>query len=106
MRITIKATKLELTPAVSAYIEQKIGLLVKFIQDLDKEGAVECRIEIARITKHHNKGPVYKAEANLRLPGKLLRAEHIDWNIRRCVDEIKDELQCQIKKYKALTNRR
>lgn len=103
MKISIKATKLELTSAINEYIEQKIGSLGKFVKNFDREGAVEIKIEIARTTKHHNKGPVYMAEANLRLPGKVLRAEHTDWNIRRSIDEIKDELQGQIKKYKSLT---
>lgn len=106
MKIAIKATKLELTSAINAYIEQKIGSLEKFLKNFDKEGAAEIKVEIARTTKHHNKGLVYKAEANLRLPGKLLRAEHTDWNIRRCIDEVKNELQEQIKKYKALTSGR
>jgi len=102
MKIIIKATKLELTSAIETYVKQKIGSLDKFIKNMDKEGAVEARVEISRTTKHHNKGPVYRAEANLNLPGKLLRAEHIDWNVRRCVDEIKQELQREIRKYKTL----
>lgn len=100
MKIIIKATKLDLTPAINAYIEQKIGSLAKLVAEWDGEGAVEARVEIGRTTKHHNKGPVFRAEANLRLPKIILRAEHSDWNVRRSIDEIKDELQREIKKYK------
>jgi ribosomal subunit interface protein len=103
MKIIIKATKLELTPAINTYIYQKIGSLDKFVAEWDKEDMVEARVEIARTTKHHNKGAVYRAEANLRLPNSVLRAEHSDWNIRRCIDEIKNELQREIKKYKTKT---
>ncbi|MDP3999028.1 MAG: ribosome-associated translation inhibitor RaiA [bacterium] len=100
MKINIKATNLDLTPAIRSYIEEKIGSLEKYLKRLVEKGAVEAFIEIARITKHHQKGPVFKAECNLELPGKLVRAEHSDWNIRRAVDEIKKELQREVSKYK------
>lgn len=99
MNLNIKGTQLDLTPAIRVYIEDKIGSLEKFIERIDAKDAVAVRVEISRTTKHHRKGPVFRAECNLRLPGKLLRAEHVDWDVRRCVDEIKKELQQQLKKY-------
>lgn len=99
MKINIKATNLDLTPAIRSYIEEKIGSLEKYLKRLVEKGAVEVFIEIARTTKHHQKGPVFKAECNLELPGKLVRAEHSDWHIRRAIDEIKKELQQEVEKY-------
>ena len=100
MNINIKATNLELTPAIRQYVEVKFGGLSRFLQKLEKEGEVNIFIEIARSTHHHHKGDVFYAEANLKLPGRNLRAEHQDWNIRVAIDKVRDKLQQKIKKYK------
>lgn len=101
MKIIIKATNLELTPAINEYIGEKIGSLDKFLnKKLEKESEIKIEIEIARTTKHHKSGDIYYAEANIHLPGKTLRAEHSDWDIRVAIDRIKDMLQQEIKKYK------
>lgn len=100
MKILIKATKLELTPAIYEYIENKIGSLSRFIKRFETQGEIKTEIEIARATKHHRHGSVFYAEANIHLPGKILRAEHFDWDIRVAIDNVKDKLRQEIKKYK------
>lgn len=99
MKINIKYTNLTSTSTIQKYIEDKIGLLNRFIKRLDEKGVVEAWVEIARTTKHHNKGNVYHAECNLELSGKLLRAETENWDVRLAIDEIKDILDLEIKKY-------
>lgn len=99
MIINIKYTNLDSTLAIDKYINQKIGALEKFIGSLDKKGVVKARVEIARTTKHHQKGNVYHAECNLELPGKLLRAESENWDVRLAIDEIRGILALEIKKY-------
>ncbi|OGY64728.1 MAG: ribosomal subunit interface protein [Candidatus Harrisonbacteria bacterium RIFCSPLOWO2_02_FULL_41_13b] len=99
MKINIKYSNLDSTLAIEEYINQKIGALEKFVEALDKKGAVKARVEIARTTKHHQKGEVYHAECNLELPGKLLRAEAENWDIRLAIDEIRDILALEIKQY-------
>jgi len=101
MIINIKTTNLKLTPAIESYINQKIERdLSKFIKRLDEKGAAELFVEIARTTRHHRQGDIFRAEANLRLPGKVLRAEAEEWDIRVVIDQVKDKLQREIKKYK------
>lgn len=99
MHIIIKYTKLDSTPAIDLYIREKIGSLSKFIGGMDKKGTVEIHIEIARTTKHHKKGAIFCAKGLMELPGKNLRAEHNDWNVRRAISELKSELQQELKKY-------
>lgn len=99
MKINIKATNLELNDSVRAYIDEKINGLERFIQNVDLS-AVECRVEVARTTMHHRKGDVYRAEVDIRLPGKVVRAEAEEWNLRQAIDQVKDELQRELKKYK------
>lgn len=102
MKINIKATNLDLTPAMTEYINEKIGSLDKFVQKLERRGGeVLARVEIARTTKHHEKGAVYRAEINIDLSSKnLARAEHEDWDIRVAVTEAKDKLRNILSKAK------
>ncbi len=105
MKITIRTKEVDLTSPLNQYINQKIGSLSRFVKSFDKEGVAEIWLEISRTTKHHRQGKVFRAEANLRLPGKILRAESENWDIRIAIDQIKDKMQREIKKYKELTRR-
>jgi len=99
MKIIIKATNLELTPTIEEYIHQKINGLDKFLGNMDR-GTIEARVEVGRTTKHHQKGYIFRAEANLRLSGQLLRVEAEELELRTALDRVKDGLQREIKKYR------
>lgn len=100
MKINIKATKLELTPAITEYVNMKVGSLERFVKKFEEKGEIEAIVEIARTTRHHNRGNVYYAETNLNLKGTILRAEYIDEDIRAAIDKMKDVLKIEIKKHK------
>ena len=99
MQIDIEATNLELTPPLKEYIEEKIGKLDKFLKRFE-DGSVHARVEIARTTKLHRQGDVYHAEANLRFPGGMIRAEHEGEDIRVAVNEVKEKLERELEKFK------
>lgn len=103
MKIDIKATNLELTTPLYNYIIEKIGALGRFIKKWEAEGVVEVWVEVARSTRHHHKGPVFYVDADLRLPGKILRGSQYNWDIRTAIDKVRDELQKEIKKYKEVS---
>ncbi len=90
---------MDLPQTIVNYIHDKLGSLDKLLKPLEEKDVVEARIEIARTTKHHQKGNVYRAECNLRLPGKLLRGEEQDWDLRLAIDRVRDQLQDQISDY-------
>lgn len=56
-------------------------------------------LEIARTTRHHRKGKIYRAEVNLSLPRKLLRAEVEDEDARAAIDLLSEEIEREIKTY-------
>ena len=107
MKINIKATNIELNDSLRFWVQEKIGELEKFLgvfgsEDLiagEKE-KVEFWVEIGKTTKHHLKGDVFRAEVQLYLPKKSLRAEAINVDLRTAINEAKDELQREIKQYK------
>jgi len=99
MKITIKWTDLKPIESIEVFVEEKIGGLEKFLKYLGT--AVEAWVEVSRTTKHHKRGEfVYRAEADIRLPNKIVRAEAIDKDLRLAIVRVKDELQQQIKTYK------
>ena len=101
MRIHTKATNLDLTPAMTTYIEDKLGSLQKFLDSMEGgKTEVLARVEIARTTKHHAKGPVYRVEVNLGLGQSLVRVEEQGYDVRAVIDVIRDILQSKIVKFK------
>lgn len=102
MKINIKSTNLELTPALREYLEEKIGMLKKFLKRWEAEGVTEIWVEVGRTTRHHQKGEVFRAEADLRVPGKVLRAEEESFDVRAAIDKMRDTLKREIIKYKDL----
>ena len=100
MKTSIKATNLDVTPSLKTFIDSKLKNLEKLVKKFDSEGAVMLHLEIARTTKHHHKGDVFMAEANLNLPGKTLRAVDKNKDIRTAIDNMRKILQREIEKYK------
>lgn len=95
----IHTKNLDITPSIEIFVNQKMSTIAKLFKADDK--LVEARIEIGRPSRHHLKGPVYYAEINLKMGGKLLRAtvEHVD--LRTAIDFTRDEIERQVKKFKS-----
>lgn len=101
MKITIQGSNLELTPALTEYIENKIGSLEKFLKKFSPENAL-ARVDVGRLTRHHRKGIVYHVDVNLFIPGGNIRAAHDDEDVRKAIVAVKDKLQREIEKVKEL----
>jgi ribosomal subunit interface protein len=100
MNLDIKATNLELTPAIKQYIETKVSGLSKFLEKWEKIGNVNVKFELARTTNHHSKGEVFYAEMNLNLGEKMLRAEHSADDAYKAIDKVKDIMKEEIVGFK------
>ncbi len=112
MKIIIRTKKIELNQELKDYINEKINSLEKFLKILqDKEKyfdkffgkgkpRVEAWVEVEKTTLHHKKGPVFRAECQLRLPGQSIRAEAVSEDLRLAINEVKDKLQREFKQYK------
>lgn len=96
MQIVISTKNISLDEPLEIFVREKIGGLDKLIGN-DKS---EAKVEIGKPSRHHRSGPVFRAEANIKMGGVLLRAtcEHED--LRNAIVDVKDELQEQIRKFK------
>lgn len=108
MKIIIKTKNSKLTSEIKEFIEEKINSLESFFptkescDDFFGKGKpkIEIWFEIEK-ESHHQKGNVFRAEAQLRLPGKSIRSEAVSQDLKTAITEVKDELQREIKQYKA-----
>jgi len=97
MKINIKATKLELTKAISDYFQLKMNSLEKYLGDVK---VINCDVEISKTIGNRNKGEIFRAEVNLMVPRQLLRVEKTEKDLYKAIDKVKDHLELVIKKYK------
>ena len=102
MRIILKGTNVELTQELSDYVDEKIGGLDKFLKNVD--GTLEARVELAKTTRHHQQGNIYRAEVNLDFSGKILRVEEEREDLFSAIDRVEDELKRRIVSYKDKRN--
>jgi len=97
MEITIKATGITLTPDLEKVINDKVGGLSKFFDNI-----IRANVEVGRTTRHHQKGDVFLAEVNLEVPKKIIRAESETQDIIVSLNDVKDKLKIELIKYKEL----
>lgn len=99
MKIIIKGTNIKLSSSINQYIEEKIGGLKKFLKSFNPE-LIEARIEVGRITRAQRQGDIFRAEVNLSINGKFLRAVKTEESLQAAIDLVKDELAGAIRDYK------
>ncbi|MFH1661622.1 MAG: ribosome-associated translation inhibitor RaiA [Candidatus Falkowbacteria bacterium] len=97
MNINIKATNIELTPEIKNYIQEKMDMLSKYFGSVQ---IINFNFEVDLTTNHHNKGEIYRAEANIMVPGDLIRVEKTEKELFKAIDKVKDHLARSIQKYK------
>ncbi len=96
MKINVKTTNIELTPALDQYLRYKLSKVKKYIDESNGEAMVD--VEIGKTTEHHKQGQLFKAEINLVLPGQSLRrADIADFDLYTAIVTARDELVLQIK---------
>lgn len=97
MKINIKATQMDLTPAIRDYAQEKMDMLEKYLGDIQ---VTNCDVEVGMTTHHHSKGEIFRAEVNLSLPGEMLRVEKTEEDLYKAIDKVKDHLTREIRQYK------
>jgi ribosomal subunit interface protein len=89
MHINIKATNIELTPAISDYVTKKISTLDKYFSSNPDAMA---QVEVGKTTQHHKQGDVFRAEAHITGAGLNLYAAVEESDLYAAIDKVKDEI--------------
>lgn len=88
MKINIKATGIELTPAISDYVSKKISALEKYIKNSD----AVAQVEVGRSTQHHKSGEIFRAEVHVAGSGLDLYAVSEQSDLYAAIDIVKDDI--------------
>jgi len=88
MTINIRATGMEITPAIRQYVEEKFNSLEKFAHDI-----MQIDVTVGMGTGHHQKGSIYTCGANIELKGEVLRIERDAEDLYKAIDKVKDHLR-------------
>ena|SRR3989344_4246323 len=97
MKINIKATNLELSPAITSYLDNKLSSLKKFKRFLGQEEENWlCNTELGRQTAHHQHGEVYRAEVQLFFGKQHIYKEATAEDLYAAIDAVKDEVEAAL----------
>jgi len=101
MTTNIKATNMELTLAISDYVNKKIESISKFIPQGEK---VVIYVEVGKTTNHHKQGDYFKAEFEVTIGGMKFFTDSKKSDLYKAIDDAKDEIVKQIKSNKKRKN--
>lgn len=99
MEIIFKTKDFVLTPSIEDYIHKKLESLEKFLSGFNEE-LTKIEIELGRTTSRHRTGDIFRAEINLSVGSKLFRVESEQDDLFAAIDEVRDDLEQEIKKFK------
>ena len=97
MNLQIKAKNIELTEEIKDYAQKKMDALDKYLGDFP---VINADFQVEKTTNHHQKGEVYRAELNLKVPQELLRVEKTGTDIHQAIDLVRDHMEIVINKYR------
>lgn len=98
MRLTIKATNIEHTNALDAYVIRRMNELEKILDR--KEKSEIARIDIGRTNKHHKEGKeAYYAEVTFHVKKKDFRAVAKAPDLYVAIDKMKEMIVREVKRH-------
>ncbi|MBI5138759.1 MAG: ribosome-associated translation inhibitor RaiA [Candidatus Vogelbacteria bacterium] len=98
MKINVKSQNMDMTLAISDYLNKRLNHVKKFMGITDDAAIVY--VEVGKTSKHHKQGDYFQAEAHLHAWGKEFSATSKQSDLYSAIDEMKDELTREVKEYK------
>lgn len=99
MKINIKATNIELTQAITDYVDSRLESFKKFKRYFgdQQEGNWQCNVEVGKQTTHHQHGnDIFRAEVQLFFNKQHIYKEALADNLYAAIDKVKDEVEATL----------
>lgn len=93
MNLQISGKNLELTPALKAYVDDKIGGLIKF-----NDTITDIRVILEDVREQHKEQ--FKATANVHVGHEVLFTEEVAADMYAAIDIVKSEMERQLRDLK------
>ena len=94
--INYKFNDLDEARTLSVVMDQKMAALEKY---LSANSSATCEVEFEKIGNHQH-GRIYRVEANISVDGTLFRAEATEDSFEKAIDEVRDELDKELRNAK------
>ncbi len=104
--MNIKTTALDLTPAISDYLDKRFDAINKFFVN---DSTAQIDVELARTTNHHKNGDIFRAEVHIVGKGVNTYASSEKEDLYMAIDAVRDEILRTVKssneKHRSLVRR-
>ena len=97
MNINIKATGIELTPAIIDYVNKKVSSVEKY---LDNKSSISTQVEVGKISNRHKSGDIFRAEVNMNYDGINIYASKKSADLYSAIDLVEAEVSKKVVKEK------
>lgn len=94
MKINIKASGMDLTSAITAYVDNKVAMLDKLFAH---DPAVYADVEVGKRTNHHKTGELFFGEINIYSMGKIIRHVAEEYDLYAAIEKMKDGVAEEIR---------
>lgn len=91
MTINITYHGIDSTPAIAAYVEEKMQGLTKYF-----DGIKHMDIEVGMSTRHHQKGDIFVCKAVVETLKEVIRIEKEEEELYKAIDTVKDHLRMEL----------
>lgn len=92
--INYKSTNTQVADELKTLLEAKFTSLEKYLGD---ETDVRCEVEFEQVAPQKS-GQIYRVEANLWFKGNLYRADAVEDQFEKAIDEVRAELDKELRR--------
>ena len=89
MNTNIKATNIELTDAISDYVNKRLAGLEKFVREGEE---MDVYVEVGKTTKHHKQGDYFRAEFNIEISGSKFYTFSEKEDLYKAIDDAREQV--------------
>jgi putative sigma-54 modulation protein len=101
MKINLKGTNMELTPAIHDYVVKRVTNLGKLLSNIEERGGeVNVNFEVAKTTNHHKSGEFFHADCLINIKGEKFYTSADEEDLYAAIDAVKESLFRDISKSK------
>lgn len=97
MNINITCKNIQLDAPLKVFVEEKMDDVARVLSGSE---ALTAQVEIGIPSRHHHSGPVFYAEATIKVGSTVLRANSEHHDLRAAIVDVKESLQAQATKLK------
>lgn len=98
MNTNIKATNINTSEAINDYVSKRLSKIEKLLR---KDPTVQCDIELAKTTSHHQKGDIFRAEVHVVGANMNIYVSSEKEDLYSAIDDVADQVKLELKSKKS-----